>query len=430
MKFIVSMTFLLFAGCVADAQTTNVIDKKQKLAGNYNPALNIIQPADKNYATGTFKNGVAILVKNGNKLGLIDKRKVIIVDPEYDYIASSCDGLMRVRKGDLEGYIDTLGKIIVPLQKASFNDVIGNGRIVFSSVATGNKKYGIMDYKGNVIVAPSYDYIRPFTEIKTVFSNDDFHSYGLMDMNGQELLPCKYRSVQIFNESGLVTAHTKDSVELRDIRTVGLVLQLSGWELKNPSLWDSKIIAIRKNGKWGFVNNEGKECIPCVYDDVSEYNSGVASFKMDGQWGIMNIKGEPIVSPQYDRLTYFSEGLAVYSKNKKSGVINVKGEIITKPLYDYIAPFKNGYAKVENGSKCGLIDKTGKLVLPVQFSDISVGEPGTAILVEQNNKFAFVNFAGKFITPFMYDMALHFDSTGITFVRKDGKHFFVNIAGE
>ncbi len=34
------------------------------------------------------------------------------------------------------------------------------------------------------------------------------------------------------------------------------------------------LAAVRLGGKWGFVNEEGKEVVPCRYDEVRDFDMG------------------------------------------------------------------------------------------------------------------------------------------------------------
>ena len=50
--------------------------------------------------------------------------------------------------------------------------------------------------------------------------------------------------------------------------------------------------AVKRNGKWGFVNEKGEEMIPCNYDYVNDFEEGFARVEIDGKWGFVNKQGE------------------------------------------------------------------------------------------------------------------------------------------
>ncbi len=48
---------------------------------------------------------------------------------------------------------------------------------------------------------------------------------------------------------------------------------------------------VQLNGKWGFINKEGKEVIPCKYDVAFEFNEGLALVQLNGKFGYIDING-------------------------------------------------------------------------------------------------------------------------------------------
>lgn len=51
---------------------------------------------------------------------------------------------------------------------------------------------------------------------------------------------------------------------------------------------------VRKNGFWGFIDELGREIIPCVFNDVGNYSEGYAAISKDGKWFFIDIQGKPI----------------------------------------------------------------------------------------------------------------------------------------
>ncbi len=71
-------------------------------------------------------------------------------------------------------------------------------------------------------------------------------------------------------------------------------------EEKNVSdlLIQNTIFADKEDGKYGYINKEGKVVIDYIYDDGTEENSnGFAAIKKDGLWGSINAVGVIIKEP-------------------------------------------------------------------------------------------------------------------------------------
>lgn len=41
--------------------------------------------------------------------------------------------------------------------------------------------------------------------------------------------------------------------------------------------------AVKKAGKWGFINKEGKNVIPCQYDKVASFREGLVAVVKNGK---------------------------------------------------------------------------------------------------------------------------------------------------
>ncbi len=73
-------------------------------------------------------------------------------------------------------------------------------------------------------------------------------------------------------------------------------------------------IFIEKNGKFGFKRN-GKVVIKAEYDYADGFTEGLAMVGKNGKYGFINKQGKLIIPMQYDfTLSFFSEGLASVKK--------------------------------------------------------------------------------------------------------------------
>ena len=61
----------------------------------------------------------------------------------------------------------------------------------------------------------------------------------------------------------------------------------------------------KKDGKYGFVDKDGKVVVDYQYDDVTEQNQyGYAGIKKDGLWGAIDNKGNVVQEPTYNLEEY------------------------------------------------------------------------------------------------------------------------------
>lgn len=91
--------------------------------------------------------------------------------------------------------------------------------------------------------------------------------------------------------------------------------------------------AVKKNGKWGFVNRSGEEVIACKYGYADGFVNGRAVVVKNGKWGYINKSGEQVVDCKYDYAQNFSGNLAMVRKNDKWGYVNKNGKEVIKCQY-------------------------------------------------------------------------------------------------
>ena len=91
-------------------------------------------------------------------------------------------------------------------------------------------------------------------------------------------------------------------------------------------------------------------------DSIGEFHDGLAKIKKNGKWGFVNDKKEIIIQIDYDFADDFSEGLAPVKLNGKYGYIDKTGKNIIPINLNYLSvgSFYEGrafYLEGWNGNK-------------------------------------------------------------------------------
>lgn len=150
-------------------------------------------------------------------------------------------------------------------------------------------------------------------------------------------------------------------------------------------------------GKWGFVDDNGKEAVSCKFNEIQNFDRGLYKVRKDHKWGVMNDMGKEVYPVKYDAIDIFAPGvyrLATDGKHKdgvtfdeKYGFGDSAGKILLKPEYEEIGQFHNGVAYVKKGDKYGFINTKIEFVVPCKFAAVgSYNDEG----------FVWVNEGGKF----------------------------------
>lgn len=133
--------------------------------------------------------------------------------------------------------------------------------------------------------------------------------------------------------------------------------------------FENGFASVRNGEKWGAINTEGKEVVPCIYDMVNSFHDDLAAVCKNDKWGYVNTKGELVIPCIYEYANDFSEGLASVSKNGKEGFINKKGEIAIPFKFEECGNFSEGLAYAGNKKGHYFINTDGniKIHLPKGF---------------------------------------------------------------
>lgn len=200
--------------------------------------------------------------------------------------------------------------------------------------------------------------------------------------------------------------------------------------------FDGKL-AVRMEGKWGFIDHRGQVLIEPKYQDLSRIWWLPLQAKVAGQWGILDQDGRWIAQPAYDEMRRDGD-LFLVRQDKRTGAIDLagrqvlppvfsaisvsgdqrepivveigrrygvldrRGNSIVEPTYDRLSVFAWGHAVARKGHLQGLIDASGNVVLPVEYDFVSHTFRGDRWIVRKGNRYGVVSPAGVPIIPVEY----------------------------
>ncbi len=279
--------------------------------------------------------------------GVISIDGIVVPTGKYKGVKLLDNGLIRVStqneewpSNPLHGLLNSKGEEILPLKYTEISSFDNNRAKIciggeyddeYDEIKDG--KWGVVDITGKIIVDCNYDgiWLNEDGTIKVSDKSGELPLYGLLDENGNEILPIKCTSISSFvNERAVVRigAHKVDDYEFRqDIiggkwslidRNGNFIIE----EITVPSgLIDS--IKLLNNGlmivkkcyeeydKYGLLDENGNELLPVRYSDISDFKDGLATICIGGEpdfftgeatrekWGIIDSKGKFIKECKY-----------------------------------------------------------------------------------------------------------------------------------
>lgn len=163
-----------------------------------------------------------------------------------------------------------------------------------------------------------------------------------------------------------------------------------------------------------------------MFYSVSVQGQIVTSAKYDGKWGFIDLEGKWFIDPKFDSLGTFYNSYAEIYLDGKEGLINHKGEIVIKPVYDFVGLVEEDMVDIMENDKIGYLNVKTKQIIQPKFEDGNEFSEGLAGVMNDNEKWGFIDKEGNLVIPFKYDDTdWHFKNDSIQ-VELDSKEYFIN----
>lgn len=134
--------------------------------------------------------------------------------------------------------------------------------------------------------------------------------WGVIDINSNWLLPAEYDEL-IMDELG--RAYAKGAVFARKGGAVYLFVdgvQLGdSFEDAHP-FGKEGYAAVKKNGKWGYIDTSGNVQIPYQFEDALSFGQHLAAVKVGDLWGYISLSEELVIEAGYLDAKSFANGSA------------------------------------------------------------------------------------------------------------------------
>lgn len=262
-----------------------------------------------------FQDGVVRVYKDG-EWGVIDKEENIIVSfGKYFRIREFKNGIAQV-EGEIRrdwssesGYIDTKGNEIISLSldnlglKYFCEDLAVKSTAKYnSSNSIGETKYGYVNSKQNVVIDPKYKVAGDFSE-GLAYVSEDGENYGFIDKEGNLVIDYQFKLAQNFSNGYAMVANEDKKCGVIDTKG-NLVVDYQYGYISNFSEGFACVIndINDENAKCGFINTKGELVIDMVYDakgtsliKYGAFSDGLAAVCKNGKWGYINYDGKVII---------------------------------------------------------------------------------------------------------------------------------------
>jgi len=108
---------------------------------------------------------------------------------------------------------------------------------------------------------------------------------------------------------------------------------------------------VRQDGKYGFIDDQGKVVIDLVYDHAQDFSDGLARVWTQGKSRFIDTDGKAVFESEFDDADPFHEGRAKVSLKKPGGYVHgyvdKAGKLAIEPQYRWAEDFSEGLACVQ-----------------------------------------------------------------------------------
>ncbi|MBI4854136.1 MAG: WG repeat-containing protein [Acidobacteria bacterium] len=289
--------------------------------------------------------------------------------------------------------------------------------------------------------------------------------WGYIDKIGQIIIEPKYLAAQPFSDS---LAFVRTAKHLKAIDSLGNTVFKLPLASNFPGAYSEGLAPFLVDGKYGFIDKNGKTILDFKYDFAAPFSDGLALIKIGDKYGFIDKDGKTVIEPQFSSATSFSDGLVAvrFSKTDQQPIFMDKdGEMtiyipnylnknfVKKPIptTNQINDIINSYSNLSTGfnakiafdsrafsenlisvkinNQYGYINKEGKIVIEPQFSYADAFSNGLA-QISLRGKCAFVNESGTIVinTPYHYYSCSRF-SSGLAKIQTNGQVGYIDKNG-
>ena len=247
--------------------------------------------------------------------------------------------------------------------------------------------------------------------------------YGIADDQGKELIECMYLQSYPFSADGFALVQREDGSYIF-IDADGQTRKVPDSEYEDFGMFESGRVQARKNGKYGYLNEDMEAIGSFDWDELTGFRNGVGAGRKGEEWFLLDDE-EKIVSDEYyediiiDEAGFCSSQERIFvKKGGKYILVDTKGKAVGNLSFDLAKSFTdNGFAAVCNDGKWGFINSDGELIIDYAFEDADSFQNGFAAVC-QDDLWGYIDEEGYMAIEPQFTEAGHFSSSGTAVVSE------------
>ncbi len=311
------------------------MNAQEKIKGTFNSTSQIFETEDRSYWISYFENGIAQISSDGY-IGLMEENGNVLCPPKYDRI--------------------------FPFQDAT-------------AIVCLNDQYGLVDEKGNELIAPSMFFIDDVSSGLAWFQKEKGDPWSLLNTQGEIIVSNKYQLVSKFQDGAALVVDYDDKLLIISERDEIVyqeqqsMLKKAWNKLFTDDLWvSSRLTNIRRSKKGVNLSQALSEKTPFQFRDGFALIAKVVEGSV--KYGYINKEGITVVEPKFENAKNFKYGFAPVKENAQWGLIDKSEKIIIPNTYETLEVVDKNLLLVSQKGKFGVISKKNKIRLPLAYPKV------------------------------------------------------------
>lgn len=234
-----------------------------------------------------LNNDNIFCVKENGKYKVIDAQSTEIFTESFKSIKTIKDDIIVYKnsKGYTAYNISTKEKMEKTYTEITYTD---NG--IF--IAKSSKKYGLINFEAETKIDFNYSNINYYSDVKVYELEESAENINTI-LNSELTEITKGIVNDTNSKKSYIKVWTENGYKYYEPNGTEKTVQ----EVLNQN----NLFLSKQNGKYGFVNKEGKVVVEHIYDDARDQNEfGYIAVKKDGLWGSLDKNGNSISGTKYN----------------------------------------------------------------------------------------------------------------------------------
>ena len=260
-----------------------------------------------------------------NKYAIIDINGNEILPAEFDEISSLYKGntinYFAVEKNGKVGYINYTGDLLIDIEyeKEYYFTEFNEGLVLLKKGA----KYYFINEQGETVQTIQAQKLYNFSNERALIKRNNF--FGYIDVNGDEVIECKFLNAFSFGETGYARV---------DFKGKWGYINKSGNYIVEPKFdsfdvlidytynSDLKVFTPRIDKLFGIIAPDlGKFDCVCKYNRIHPLSDKYIAAKLEKKWGLIDLNDEVLIPFDYDQIKIVQSLKRIFARKGKKWLV-------------------------------------------------------------------------------------------------------------